>query len=144
MAGRPAFSNGRKWYTPRTVDIDFSFKVPATPATTAPTVFRDGQGSQVSSITIASGVYTVTLKALPSLPQQITTFRVDVAPAVTGTNKAQVQYVAESWDPSARTFTLVVRDSSDGTVGAGSLLTAADWVSVRLSGPDVISAKDAA
>lgn len=129
-------------YTRDTVELLFSFKVPASGA---PTVIRDSQGAQVASVSaLATGVYTVTLSTkMPQVPQQLTFVSVDMAKAATGTDKSEVKYVADSYDPVARTLTLVSRDATAGTVSGGTPATG-NWVSVRLVGPSKISAKDAA
>ncbi len=144
MAGRPAYNgSGIRHYLPERVEIEFSFVIPAT-NTDAPTVFRDGKGSQVSSVSApASGVWTVTLKDGIVLPQQITTAFVHLAKAATGTDKSGVNYVEGSYSATTKTFTLVSRESNDGVI-SGGLPVAGDRVSVRLVGPGKTSQTDAA
>ena len=147
MAGRPAFLGGVRHYLPEKVELEFSFVIPAT-KTDAPTVFRDGKASQVSSISApSSGVWTVTLKDGIVLPQQITSHVVNVAKAATGTDKGSVAYVEGSFSASARTFTLVARDLTDGTTPGtanAGIPTAGARVSVYLAGPGKTSQTDAA
>jgi hypothetical protein len=122
------------------VTLDFSFKVNSDDTVT---VIRDGKGSQVSSISGSSGVYTITFKSTARLPRQLTSFDVNVSQPSSALAFNQAHIVTDSYDVSARTVQVVCTEYADGTASVVKPATGS-WVSVELTGPMRDDLKDAA
>ncbi len=127
-----------------TVELEFSFKIPAGDGAVA--VVRDGRGRQVASATGTSGVYTVTFRsASPGvrLPRQVTTAFAHLTQPAATTTFNQVHVVTDSYSASAGTVQLVFTEYADG---AASIVRPVvdSWVSVLIKGPVNDDHKDAA
>jgi len=127
-------------YLRRKVELEFSFKVPASGA---PSVIRDGRGAQIASVSAYSGgIYTVTFKSGIQLPRQLTAFQCSLSQVDGGTGFNLAHIVTDSYDYSARTVQILCTEV-DGA-GAEDQPETGAWISVRLVGPLVDGVKDAA
>lgn len=128
-----------------TVELEFSFKVPAAGAVS---VIRDGKGAQVASVSAyTAGVYTVTFASSVRLPRQVTAFSCSISQPAAGTGESQARLTTESLDalPASGTLGVVCTETTDDGVPNTILQPATgSWVSVMLKGPRTDDGKDAA
>lgn len=90
-----------------------------TNGTGAPTVIRDGHSTLTkSAVRTSAGLYTVTLASGMPVPQIPIDQWAHLESSATPTIVAQANVVGGSYDPSARTFQVVVYHTS-GTPGVG-------------------------
>ena len=144
MAASPQFPGASRFsFLKGTIELEFSFKVPASGAVS---VVRDGKGAQVGSVSAyASGVYTVTLNTEARLPRQVTSFHASCSQPEAGTGYANVALTTESLDAFPASGVLKVLateyDTAGGALGQPPTGT---WVSVMVKGPRRDDLKDAA
>jgi hypothetical protein len=91
----------------------------------APTILRDGKSSSFSVARISAGLYTVTLLGEHCLPERLIHERADMSRgAVIGVGMTNAFIVDGSWNPTARTFQIVMLvTAAAGTVSVADPIT---------------------
>ncbi len=127
-------------YQKRLVTLRFTFRINGS---TTPDTLRDGKSSILQSVARTSaGLFTVTFKALPILPQQLTYADAHISMAAAPTKFSRAWVVRDSYNPATRVVQ-VATASLDGTPAVEDP-DDNDLVRVILQGPGSRTFKDPA